>query len=94
MVILGSCWGGSFRLEDECGGFSSLFGALVGCNVGKVGFHQDGVLYGDVFVLCFNEAFEDSSVLFLEDSGVGIGNESWVESNGRLGGWGAVLHHC
>ena len=58
----GLCWGGSFRLEDECCGFYSLLGALAGCNAGKVGFHQDGVLYGDVFFLCFNEAFEDSSV--------------------------------
>ena len=58
----GLCWGGRFRLKDDCSCLCSLFSTLGGCNPGEVGFHQDGILYHYVFVLCFNEAFEDGGV--------------------------------
>ena len=35
----GSCWGGGFRVEDDCSSFCSLFIALAGCDLGQVCLH-------------------------------------------------------
>jgi hypothetical protein len=52
----GLCGHGSFGVEDEGGGFRSLFGTLASRYSSEVRFHKDGVLCCDVFSLCFNKA--------------------------------------
>jgi hypothetical protein len=59
-----------------------------------VGLDQNGVLHINVLSLCFNEAFENGGVQFVEGVCVGISGERWVEGDGGAGGWGAVVHRC
>lgn len=54
----GLCRHGGFGVEDEGGGFHSLFDALACRYSSEVCFHNDGVLYCNVFGLCFDKAFE------------------------------------